>query len=259
MQKDNPLKRLNRAQLLDMLYDEVKEKEDLEQKLQETRQQLEDRKILIAKSGSIAEAALKLNKVFEQAQEAADQYLFNIRQGNDLNNARAEDTDGEERTEQEPGEQSDGRERRPEEEKKSPKQEDQEENNAAGCGDSDGEDAYAGCADSDGEDVYAGCADSDGEDVYAGYTDAEWTVIRYSEDERKEDARIKLVQKLVQGEKVIQSEDSTNIFRTAEGTALFLKETGDKESLAYATVPLDKILKEYYRKLLSREDSQEKV
>lgn len=247
MQKDNPLKRLNRAQLLDMLYDVVKEKEDLEQKLQETRQQLEDRKILIAKSGSIAEAALKLNKVFEQAQEAADQYLFNIRQGNDLNNAPAEDTDGEERTEQELGEQSDGRERRPEEEKKSPKQEDREENNAAGS------------ADSDGEDAYAGCRDSDGEDVYAGYTDAEWTVIRYSEDERKEDARIKLVQKLVQGEKVTQSADNTNIFWTAEGTALFLKETGDKESLAYETVPLDKILKEYYRKLLSREDSQEKV
>lgn len=80
MQKDNTLRRLNRAQLLDMLYDVVKEKEDLEQKLEETRQQLADKNIKIAESGSIAEAALKLNKVFEQAQAAADQYLYNMKE-----------------------------------------------------------------------------------------------------------------------------------------------------------------------------------
>jgi hypothetical protein len=80
MQKDNTLRRLNRAQLLDMLYDVVKEKEELEQKLEETRQQLADKNIKIAESGSIAEAALKLNKVFEQAQAAADQYLYNMKE-----------------------------------------------------------------------------------------------------------------------------------------------------------------------------------
>lgn len=31
-------------------------------------------------AGSIAEAALRINKVFEAAQQAADQYLENIRQ-----------------------------------------------------------------------------------------------------------------------------------------------------------------------------------
>ena len=31
-------------------------------------------------AGSIAEAALRINRVFEAAQEAADQYLENIRQ-----------------------------------------------------------------------------------------------------------------------------------------------------------------------------------
>ncbi len=80
MQKDNSLRRLNRAQLLDMLYDVVKEKEELEQKLEETRQQLEDKQIKIAESGSLAEAALKLNNVFEQAQAAADQYLYNMKE-----------------------------------------------------------------------------------------------------------------------------------------------------------------------------------
>lgn len=36
------------------------------------------REIIVAEAGSIAEAALKLNKVFESAQAAADQYLENV-------------------------------------------------------------------------------------------------------------------------------------------------------------------------------------
>jgi hypothetical protein len=39
---------------------------------------LAERKIVIEKSGSIAEAALKLNGIFEAAQRAADQYLYSI-------------------------------------------------------------------------------------------------------------------------------------------------------------------------------------
>lgn len=37
------------------------------------------REIELEEAGSIAEAALKLNGVFEMAQKAADQYLYNIR------------------------------------------------------------------------------------------------------------------------------------------------------------------------------------
>lgn len=39
-----------------------------------------DRNIELEEAGNIAEAALKLNKVFEAAQKAADQYLDNLRQ-----------------------------------------------------------------------------------------------------------------------------------------------------------------------------------
>lgn len=39
-----------------------------------------DRKIELEEAGNIAEAALKLNKVFEAAQKAADQYLYNLKQ-----------------------------------------------------------------------------------------------------------------------------------------------------------------------------------
>ena len=48
--------------------------------LAEARQQLEERRIMTEEAGSIAEAAFRINRVFEAAQAAADQYLENIRQ-----------------------------------------------------------------------------------------------------------------------------------------------------------------------------------
>lgn len=39
-----------------------------------------NRKIQIEKAGSLAEAVLRLNGIFETAQKAADQYLYNLRQ-----------------------------------------------------------------------------------------------------------------------------------------------------------------------------------
>ena len=48
--------------------------------LQETLGEAEKHQVIVAEqAGSIAEAALKLNQVFEAAQAAADQYLYNVR------------------------------------------------------------------------------------------------------------------------------------------------------------------------------------
>lgn len=63
-----------------MLVEQSKEVERLKVELESTRAQLEERRILIEKAGSIAEAALQLNGVFAAAQAAADQYLSNIQQ-----------------------------------------------------------------------------------------------------------------------------------------------------------------------------------
>ena len=49
-----------------------------EQKKQEAREALTDRKIAIEESGSMAEAALRLNGVFEAADQAVRQYLENM-------------------------------------------------------------------------------------------------------------------------------------------------------------------------------------
>ena len=72
------LKKLSRQDLMEMLIESERHVQQLEKELEETRKQLEDRKIQIEKAGSIAEAALKLNGIFEAAQAAADQYLENL-------------------------------------------------------------------------------------------------------------------------------------------------------------------------------------
>ncbi|MDD6411153.1 MAG: DNA repair protein [Oliverpabstia intestinalis] len=80
MNKDekNMLKKLSRQDLLEMLLESERYVKQLEEELEEARKQLDDRRIMIENSGSIAEAALKLNGIFEAAQAAADQYLENL-------------------------------------------------------------------------------------------------------------------------------------------------------------------------------------
>lgn len=76
---DKEVRRLSRAELLEIMVDQGKEIDKLRAQLEEARQQLADRQIIIQEAGSLAEAALRLNGFFEAAQRAADQYLENIR------------------------------------------------------------------------------------------------------------------------------------------------------------------------------------
>lgn len=76
---DKDLRRLSRAELLDILYEQQKRYEDSLAENQALRQQLEDRTLRIASAGSIAEAAMQVNGVFEAAQAAADQYLASVK------------------------------------------------------------------------------------------------------------------------------------------------------------------------------------
>lgn len=80
MSKDSRqnLKKLSRAELLEMLIAEEKRIDQLEKELEEAREALKDRAIKIENAGSIAEAALKLSGIFEAAQTAVDQYVENI-------------------------------------------------------------------------------------------------------------------------------------------------------------------------------------
>ena len=78
MSNKKTLSKLNRTELLDLLYEQEKRLEDLEKENKELKTQLENRKIAISKVGSIAEASLALTKVFDEAQKAVDRYLDNV-------------------------------------------------------------------------------------------------------------------------------------------------------------------------------------
>ena len=72
------LKKMSRCDLLEILVEQSEKIEALEAQLASARETLEDRTIAITECGSIAEAALKLNAVFQSADSAANQYLENI-------------------------------------------------------------------------------------------------------------------------------------------------------------------------------------
>ena len=77
---DKELRGLSRAELLEMMLELSKENEKLKAEAEELRNQLNEREIKLERAGSIAEASLALNGVFEAAQAAAAQYLENIEQ-----------------------------------------------------------------------------------------------------------------------------------------------------------------------------------
>ena len=80
MMTDKELRRLHREDLLQILIAQQKQIEDLQAALEDAEKALEDRKIAIEESGSLAEAALKLNDVFKAAQQAADMYVSEVRE-----------------------------------------------------------------------------------------------------------------------------------------------------------------------------------
>lgn len=76
---DKELKRLKRVDLLELLIAQSRENDRLRSELEDARSKLEAKELAMEQAGSIAEAALRLNKVFEAAQAAADQYILSVK------------------------------------------------------------------------------------------------------------------------------------------------------------------------------------
>ena len=77
MKKD--LRHMGRRDLLRILLEVQRENETLRQENDTLREQLECRRVQMQELGSIAEVAMRLHRVFEDAQAAADQYVENER------------------------------------------------------------------------------------------------------------------------------------------------------------------------------------
>ena len=77
---DKKLRKISKKELLEILLDQAKKIEELEKELEKTQKKLNSKRILVEESGTLAEASLKLNNIFEIAQQSADQYLFNVKE-----------------------------------------------------------------------------------------------------------------------------------------------------------------------------------
>ena len=93
--KDVELKKLRREDLLLILIDQQRQIDTLTETLKERDEEIERRRVAIDTSGSLAEAALRLNDVYAAAQKAADTYLTEMKaRANDiLEDARREAAD----------------------------------------------------------------------------------------------------------------------------------------------------------------------
>lgn len=76
---DKEFKKLSRAQLIDVIYQLQLQIEKLNEEKQGLKSELNDRRIRLNDVGNIAEAALEMNDCFRSAQNAAEQYLNEIK------------------------------------------------------------------------------------------------------------------------------------------------------------------------------------
>ena len=73
--KEKDLKKLNRYQLLEMLIFQTERADKLQSLLDDAERKLNEKETRMSSLGSIAEASLQLQGVFQAAQEAADMYI----------------------------------------------------------------------------------------------------------------------------------------------------------------------------------------
>ena len=76
---DKEFKRLNRAQLIEIIYQLQLQLDKANEEKQELEQKLADKRLRLDKAGNIADAALEINDCFRSAQKAADLYLNEIK------------------------------------------------------------------------------------------------------------------------------------------------------------------------------------
>ncbi len=76
---DKEFKRLSRAQLIEIIYQLQLRIDELNEEKQKLENELADKRLRLSNAGNIAEAALEINDCFRSVQNAAEQYLSEIK------------------------------------------------------------------------------------------------------------------------------------------------------------------------------------
>lgn len=77
---DKEFKRLSRAQLIEIIYRLQLKEEELSAQNQQLKEALAEKRLRMDRVGNLAEAVLEINNVMQAAQDAAAQYIDEIRQ-----------------------------------------------------------------------------------------------------------------------------------------------------------------------------------
>lgn len=75
---DKEIRHLGKTELLNIIRDQEAELEQLRTQITQFQTQISSKTIRMEKCGSIAEAAMQINQVFQAAQAAADQYIASV-------------------------------------------------------------------------------------------------------------------------------------------------------------------------------------
>ena len=76
---DKEFRKLRRSALIEIIFEYQRREQEMQTEIEALKAQLESRELKIADAGSIAEAVIRLNELFETAQKTADEYIAQVR------------------------------------------------------------------------------------------------------------------------------------------------------------------------------------
>ena len=94
---EREMRRLSRADLLEMLIEQSAELEALQAKYAAAQEKLEKREVDLQQAGTLAEAALRFNGVFDAADAAAQEFMDTVRRRSEAQTALCEKLEQESR------------------------------------------------------------------------------------------------------------------------------------------------------------------
>ncbi|MCD7777998.1 MAG: DNA repair protein [Clostridiales bacterium] len=89
-EKEKELRKMNRTELIEIIYALQQNEKNLRTENEKLKEELNEKIIRLEQAGSIAEAALSLNRIFEDAQAAAEQYLYSVKELQEQKKIRAQ-------------------------------------------------------------------------------------------------------------------------------------------------------------------------
>lgn len=75
----NELSKLKRGDLLELMVEQGREIDRLREELENAQKKLNSKELMLQEAGSISKASVGISNVFEEAQTAAEIYIYNVK------------------------------------------------------------------------------------------------------------------------------------------------------------------------------------